>query len=180
MTTPNQNDPYQNPPAGARQPGPPPGYPQASQMPAAAPYVGAPLPAPTVMPGKTKAARIMIFVASGVLGLISLLNLLATVGDPEEYERQMKDALGAEVSASAFSVVYAIFLLYAVVGVILAARFGSGGNGVRVGALVWAGLGIVFGLVSLPVGLVTLVLAILTIVFLAKTESAAWFTRPRQ
>ena len=180
MTTPDPNDPYKVPPPGAGQnSGGAPGYPRSSGMPAAAPYAGGPPPAPTVIPGKTKTARVLIFVAGGLLALISLLNLVAVLGDPDEFEKQAKDAAGAEVASGVYATLFVIFLIYAAAGIFLATRFGNGGNGVRVGALSWAGVGIVVAVLSLPLGVVTLVLSILTIVFLANAESVAWFKRPR-
>lgn len=181
MTTPESNDPYKVPPPGAGQPqqSGTPSYPQSSGIPAAAPYAGGPAPAPTVIPGKTKTARILMFVAGGLLALVSLLNLVMILSDPDEFEKTAKDSAGVEVASGVYVTLFAIFLVFAAVGIFLATRFGTDGNGVRVGSLAWASVGIVVGLLSLPLGAVTLVLSVLTIVFLANSESVAWFKRPR-
>lgn len=181
MTTPNPNDPYNSPPPQAPPPQAP--MPGAPQYQAAPQYQGGMYgggPTFTTIPGKPKTSRVMIFVSAGLLAAISLLGLLGTLADPEAYEEQMEEAIGSEVSAGIFTGMFTIFLLFAVVGIVLATRFGTGGSGVRTGAMVWAGLSIVVGLLSIPFGLVTVVLGILVLVFLSNQESSAWFNRPRQ
>ena len=169
MRTPDPNDPYKSPPPQAPPPqAPPPGVPYGAG------------PVPHVMPNKPKTSRVLIYVSAGLLALFSLMGLAGTLGDPDAYEEQMEDALGTEVSVGVFTGMFTLFLLFALAGIALATRFGTGGSGVRTGAMVWSGFSIVVGLLSLPVGVVTVVLGILVLVFLSNQESSAWFNRPRQ
>lgn len=181
MSTPDPNDPYKAPPPQAPPPpqgqmpqAPPPGAPYGS---APGPYGGGPVP--HVMPSKPKTSRTLIYVSAGLLGLFALMGLMATLGDPEGYEEQMEDALGTEVSVGVFTGMFALFLVFALAGIALATQFGKGGGGIRTGAMIWAGLSIIVGLFSLPVGVVTVVLGILVLVFLSNQESTSWFNRPR-
>ena len=142
----DQHNPYGQPPAAPYpQQAPQPGQPYAP-YPQQAGYPGGPA-VPMVMPGLTKAARIMMHVIASIHLLITLLALV-----------------------------------FAVIGFVLAARYGKGGKGVRIGSIVYASFGIVSGFFNITtwgLGLVVLVLSILVIVFCAKRASAEWFQRPR-
>ncbi|MGI5529876.1 hypothetical protein ACQEVX_21575 [Streptomyces syringium] len=203
----DQNNPYgQQPPQG--QPGY--GYPQ--QAPQGVPaqpgqpyapfpqdqgggYNGAPYGQPFAMPGLTKAARVLLYVIAGVHVVLAGLfaTAIAAIDDAVEKEGTggtVRTANGEEVDVDtvidAGKGVIAFFVLlaavFAIIGIILAARYGKGRNGVRVGSIVYSSFGIISGLITsvmYGLGLVTLVASILVIVFAAKRVSSEWFQRPR-
>ncbi|GGX85269.1 hypothetical protein [Streptomyces hiroshimensis] len=196
----DQNNPY-----GAPQQAPGYGYPQAPQgaqpgQPYAAypqaqgGYAGAPQ-GPQVMPGITKAARIMLYCIAAVhVALAGFFGtLIAAIKDKADEVgpgRTVRTAQGDEVDVDkavdigkgvlGFFILLA--LVFAVIGIILAVRYAKGGNGVRVGSIVYASFGIIGGLLSswaYGLGLITFILSILVIIFAAKQATAEWFRRPR-
>lgn len=196
MSYPNQN-PY-GPPQGQPQGPPQPqyGYPQQQPMQPQQPYAPFPagpmgpggmpgIPAPHQMPGSTKAARVMLFflAATGVIGIIIMavgLNQLSTAsanynglgGDPENI---------FAIGKGAMVFVMILQAAYAAVALVLALQFSKGANGIRIGTIIFGSVSV---LCSIPFavaiyGIPSFVLSILVIVFAAKQESQAWFTRPR-
>ncbi|MGI5339598.1 proline-rich domain-containing protein [Streptomyces sp. CA-181903] len=190
-----QNNPYGPPPqAGYAYPqqAPYPGQPYAP-FPQQGGYHGMP-PVPAEMPGITKAARIFMWVITTVHVIVSGLMIAAYVAIKDESGKHTGetvttrngDTVDAETAfglARGFVAFLAILAaVFAVIGIILAIRYAKGGNGVRVGSIVYASFAIISGLFTAPaygLGLLTLVMAILTIVFCAKRASAEWFQRPR-
>ncbi|MEU1277461.1 hypothetical protein [Streptomyces sp. NPDC005805] len=175
------NNPYaqQGQPQG--QPGY--GYPQA---PPVQPYGGGGYPAgPTEMPGGVKAARVMLFVIAGfqVIGAI-LAGLSAFAISAAQDDPALKDDVQfqqlADMSVGAVWFVTLLILGWGVFAIVLGAKFGSGGNGIRVAALVFGIITAVLGIYPFVlIGLVHTVLAILVAVFVGKSDGAAWFQRPR-
>ena len=70
-----------------------------------------------------------------------------------------------------------LMLVFAALSVTLALKMKTGGNATRVCAIVYGAFATLGGVVSLPSGIVTLALGILIIVFVAKSDGAAWFQR---
>ncbi|MFF3685556.1 hypothetical protein [Streptomyces sp. NPDC002187] len=158
------------------------GYPQA---PPVQPYGGGYPVGPTEMPGGVKAARVMLWVISGlqVIGL-ALLGLGVAAVEKIKDDPTLKGEEGFDaITKFSSGVLYALIGLAVIflVGSIWAAiQCGKGGNGARIGIIVFSSLTIVFSLYPwFPLSLVHLVLAILIVVFVAKSDGAAWFQRQR-
>ncbi|MFR9676252.1 hypothetical protein [Streptomyces sp. TR06-5] len=138
---------------------------------------------PMAMPGGVKAARVLLYVQGGLglLGSILILVFAAMLGGSgsdsgsSAVEADLYSSVGAGVLA-----LFAVFsLVLAVFGIVLATKFANGGNGVRIGAIVYGSIVIALGLFTLPGGILSLVLGVLVVVFVAKSDGNAWFNRPR-
>ncbi|MFI9120328.1 hypothetical protein ACIGW0_13160 [Streptomyces bikiniensis] len=191
------NNPYGQPQGQGQQPGY--GYPQ--QAPQGVPQQGYGYPAappvspyggggysggPTEMPGNVKAARVMLFVIAGlqVIGAVlfglAAATITAAQNDPKLKEDVQFQQL-ADFSTGGIWVATLAVLAWGILAVVLGAKFGSGGNGIRVTTIVFGAITAVLGLYPfLLIGLVHTVLAVLIIVFVAKSDGAAWFNRNKQ
>ncbi|HET9381018.1 MAG TPA: hypothetical protein VFP69_09345, partial [Streptomyces sp.] len=151
---PPQPGPYAPQPA----PGPyPPQY-------AAAPYAPHPQyapPAPLVMPGTVRAARVVVFVMAGLGVLLTAL---------------VAGTSGAEAAGRFFSLFLMTIPLF-----VLAFRYGTGGNGVRVASIVLASLQLLLALGTMgrgvPSGLLPFAGALTLLFLLASHPAGAWFRR---
>ncbi|MFF7729651.1 hypothetical protein [Streptomyces sp. NPDC008001] len=147
----------------------PAGYP----APYATPPAPVQMPAQMPMPSRVKTARTMLFVLGGLqtLGGV-LLTALAAVGAPDGQELTRGQAYATGV----------VGLVLGVASFVVASRFRSGGNGVRIAAAVIGGLILANALISLAMGKLTggpgLALGALVLVNCLAKESAAWFRRP--
>ncbi|WP_043265720.1 integral membrane protein [Streptomyces sp. CT34] len=189
MSYPNPN-PYGPPPG--QQPGY--GYPQQQPMQPQQPvapygaYPGGPMPGmqpqyPTAMPGGVKGARAMLFVLAG-LNLIGLVLAVLGLGGVSKASHDASSSPYADMSA--FNVgkglliaAIVIIVVFTAAAITLAAQFGNGGKGVRIGTIVFGVGTILVSLATFPFGLVHTVLGILVVVFVSKDEGNAWFNRPR-
>lgn len=181
---PYANNPYaQQPP---QQPGAQPGY-GYPQQPGAQPAYGypqAPPPGPGgfvqtppgMMPSQVGGVRIMMFIAGGLQALVSVIGMIGLAVAAEQLKKVGSFA-EANTPIAVMYVVCGAFLAHAAVGIVLGTSLSKGGNGVRVGGIVWASLLTVFGLPFIPLGLVWVALGITCIVLLA--QNAAWFNRPQ-
>ncbi|MEW2634628.1 hypothetical protein AB0903_24045 [Streptomyces sp. NPDC048389] len=172
------NNPYGQPQG---QPGY--GYPQA---PPVQPYAGGGYPTgPQEMPGGVKAARVMLFVIGGFQVIGAIFAAMAAIGLNEaKNDPALKDDLQfqqvADMSVGAVWFITLLILGWGVLAIVLGAKFGSGGNGIRITALVFGVITAVLGIYPfIIVGLVHTVLAILIAVFVGKSDGAAWFNRQR-
>ncbi|MFE1249234.1 hypothetical protein [Streptomyces sp. NPDC058735] len=157
------------------------GYPQA---PPVSPYGGGPA-APATMPGSVSAARVMMWVIVGLqlIGVaifaFSAIALNAakddeSLKDNTAFQDLVGDSTGVIWGYVVFGVAWMIF------AAVLATKFSSGGNGVRVTVLVFAIITAVLGIYPFViVGLVHTILAILVAVFVGNAAGKAWFNRPR-
>ncbi|WP_369146049.1 hypothetical protein [Streptomyces sp. R44] len=157
------------------------GYPAA---PPVSPYGGGYPGAVMEMPGGVKSARVMLWIMS-VLNLIGGIAAIAlSFTFTSELEKQGALSGDEETFANLGQGIMigagVVSLIFAVLGMVLAAKFASGGNGVRIGAIVWASFAVLFSLFSLPLGVVSLALGVMIIVFTAKSDGSAWFNRNRQ
>lgn len=159
------------------------GYPQAP--PVQQPYGGHPggPGGHMEMPGGVKAARVMLWITAAfqVIGGIAVFAMMGSVDDA------LGDAGASSSDAAAFNdlgqgilgFLGVLMLIFAALSVTLALKMKTGGNATRVCAIVYGAFATLGGVVSLPTGIVTLALGILIIVFVAKSDGAAWFQRPR-
>ncbi|MFH9722726.1 hypothetical protein ACH4M4_07135 [Streptomyces sp. NPDC017254] len=158
------------------------GYPAA---PPVSPYGGGGYPGAVMeMPGGVKAARVMLW----ILGAFNVLGGIAAIAISFAVDSELEKSGASSADAEAFAdlgqgiLIGAgiVSLLFAVFGMVLAAKFKSGGNGVRIGSIVWGAFAVLFSLFSLPLGIVSLALGVLIIVFVAKSDGSAWFNRNKQ
>lgn len=144
-------------------------------------YPGGPL----TMPGNVKAARVMLFVIAGLQVIGAILFALIAIGvSAAKNDQKLKDDVDFQQFADYGAGVLWAFTLFAVAwgvfAVVLGAKFGSGGSGVRITTLVFAVITAVLGIYPfVVVGLIYTVLAILVAVFVGKSEGAAWFSRAK-
>ncbi|GAA0419316.1 hypothetical protein [Streptomyces luteireticuli] len=180
----DQNNPYGQPPQAQGY-----GYPQQGGQPYAAypqqgGYNGMP-PVPAEMPGLTKAARVFMWVIAVChIGIAAIYGVaISAVDDAVNKSEHSEDVQKfADFGKGIIGFFVILAAVFAVIGIILALRFAAGGNGVRVGSIVYASFGIISGIFNIGawgLGLVVFILAILTIVFCAKRPTAEWFQRPR-
>ncbi|MFV0134099.1 hypothetical protein ACLGIH_12790 [Streptomyces sp. HMX87] len=191
------NNPYGTP-QGGQQPGQQPGqpgygYPQQQPQgqsgygyPSAPPvqqYGGA--PTPTNMPGSVSAARVMLWVIVGLqaVGVALFAIGAAGVNAAKNDETLQEDAAFqqlADYSAGMLWGITVFALAWGVFAAVLALKFTSGGNGVRITTMVFAIITAILGIYPfILVGLVHTVLAILVAVFVGNANGSAWFNRPR-
>ncbi|WP_329040120.1 hypothetical protein OHT61_19880 [Streptomyces sp. NBC_00178] len=158
------------------------GYPQAPPVPGGYGFPGA----PTEMPGSVKSARVMLYVIAGlqVIGAI-IFAIAAAAVNAAKNDATLKDDVQfqqlADYSGGALWGFVVFAVLWGVFAVVLAAKFGKGGNGLRITTIVFGVITAILGLYPfLVIGLAHTVLAILIIVFVAKADGGAWFNRGRQ
>ncbi|WP_405749236.1 hypothetical protein OHA19_02430 [Streptomyces sp. NBC_00012] len=149
-----------------------------------------------------KAARTVLFLLAGfliILGLAALAQAEAAQSALDPYRGSsgfMAPAVHeAEQEAAAQPVVAQSGMLwsvnYAVIALVLAARFGKGGNALRIGTIVYGAWLCVVGTFALgltassaPAAIVMTALAelaagVLLIFFMVQKDGVAWFSRPR-
>ncbi|MFE1962787.1 hypothetical protein [Streptomyces sp. NPDC059479] len=189
-----QGQPGQQPGYGQQQGQPGYGYPQGQQpgygypqAPPVQPYGGYPgAPGGQLeMPGGVKAARVMLWVIFG-LSLIGMFifAIAAAAVSAAKNDAQLQDDVQfqqlADYSGGLLWGMTVIALLTTVGAIVLAVKFGKGGNGVRVAGIVFGVIVAILGVYPfVGFGLIYTVLAILIAVFVGKADGAAWFNRPR-
>ncbi|MFG2428666.1 hypothetical protein [Streptomyces sp. NPDC048590] len=161
------------------------GYPQAPPVPGGYGYPGG----PESMPGGVKAARIMLYVLGGfqVIGAIVMIVggawLSDQLSDAESSYGSSSSQDVANLSMGIFVVLGIVTLGIALWAILTAAKFSSGGNGIRISAIVYGSFVTLFSVISLLTtnifALISIALGIMVIVFCAKQDGAQWFQRPR-
>ncbi|GLX52760.1 hypothetical protein Shyhy01_57100 [Streptomyces hygroscopicus subsp. hygroscopicus] len=167
------NNPYGNPQGQPQQPGY--GYPAAP--PVQQSYAAAPM---TTMPGKVNAARVMLWVivALQVIG-VGLFAFSAVAVNKAKNDNSVPGLADYPVGVLwAFMVLALAWLVWAIV---LATKFSSGGNNLRVTTLVFGILTAVLGVYPflVVVGIFHIVLGILIATFVGGADGKAWFNRAR-
>ncbi|WP_031083769.1 hypothetical protein [Streptomyces sp. NRRL WC-3549] len=158
------------------------GYPQAPPVQGGYGYPGG----PTEMPGGVKAARVMLWVIAGLqlIGVILFGVAAAAVNAAKNDETLKDDAQFQDLVDYSGGVLwgFTVFaVLWLVFAVVLAVKFGKGGNGLRVTTIVFGVITAILGIYPFVLfGLVHTVLAILVTVFVAKSDGDAWFNRQQQ
>jgi hypothetical protein len=193
------NNPYGQQQGGQQPGGQQPGYGYPQQAPQGVPQQGYGYPqappvqggygfpgGPTEMPGGVKAARVMLYVIAGLQVIGTIFVALAAVAvnaakdDPSLQEDVQFQEL-ADYSGSALWGIAVFAVLWGVLAVVFAAKFGKGGNGIRIATIVFGVITAILGIYPFIVmGLVHTILAILVVVFVAKSDGGAWFNRQRQ
>ncbi|MDI3385654.1 hypothetical protein QIS99_05395 [Streptomyces sp. B-S-A8] len=152
------------------------GYPQQAQPGGYPGYPGGAME----MPGGVKAARVMLWVivAFQIIGGIFSFVGAAAVNELGE-GAPTADTAAMDFGAGMLVVLGILILLLAGLGVWLAASFKNGGSTTRVCAIVYGAFIVLGGIAQLPLGIVSIAVGVLIIVFVAKSDGAAWFNRPR-
>ncbi|KDQ69071.1 hypothetical protein ACIPJG_08885 [Streptomyces halstedii] len=161
------------------------GYPQAPPVPGG--YGGYP-GVPGEMPGGVKAARVMLYVLGGfqVIGAIIMVAagawLSDQLSDTETYGSSSSQDM-ANIGMGVFVVIGILTLGIALWAILTAAKFSTGGNGIRISAIIYGSLVTLFSVISLLTAnvfaLISVALGIMVIVFCARQDGAQWFQRPR-
>ncbi|GGT11985.1 hypothetical protein GCM10010271_13540 [Streptomyces kurssanovii] len=158
------------------------GYPQA---PPVQPYGGGFPTGPQEMPGGVKAARVMLYIIAGfqLIGTILFALSAVAIGKAKEDPALRDDVQFQDLADYSSGVLWLLTLLvlaWGVFAIVLAVKFGSGGNGIRIAAMVFGIITAILGIYPfILVGLVHTVLAILVTVFVGKSDGGAWFNRQR-
>ncbi|MGN9792147.1 hypothetical protein ACWGH4_26620 [Streptomyces sp. NPDC054847] len=159
------------------------GYPQA---PPVQPYGGGGFPTgPQEMPGGVKAARVMLYIIAGfqLIGTILFALSAVAIGKAKDDPALRDDVQFQDLADYSSGVLWLLTLLvlaWGVFAIVLAVKFGSGGNGIRIAAMVFGIITAILGIYPfILVGLVHTVLAILVTVFVGKSDGGAWFNRQR-
>jgi hypothetical protein len=173
--------PQQQQPAG-QQPGY--GYPQ--QQAGYPAYPGG-AQVPQSMPGLLVTARVLLFILGGFQIIFGLIMLLGAAGTDMLTDSQLSDAgldgISADAVTGIFVAVGLIFLLLSPVSITLGVKFGKGGNGVRVGTIVYGGFGVLLGLLMFVgggfFGVLALAFSGIMIASCVTASGKAWFNRPK-
>ncbi|WP_326711549.1 MULTISPECIES: hypothetical protein [unclassified Streptomyces] len=170
--------PQGQPPQQPQQPGY--GYPQGQPA-----YPGGNV-MPMTMPGLMTTARVLIYIMSG-LQIIAAIAVGLLVGAAQDVSSSA--GVGDKTSglAGLGFVFVAILIILAVLGIILAVKFSTGGSGVRVTTIVYASLIILGGIVNIASGtssgvfsaLIALAIGGIIMAAMVNSQASAWFNRPR-
>ncbi|MFJ3213146.1 hypothetical protein [Streptomyces flaveolus] len=194
----------QQPGFGFSQGPPPPGYPPQPQVSPGFGYVQQPgyNSVSLDMPQRVKAARIVLFLLAGfliVLGLAALAEADAAQSAVDRYSgfpglmpsavHAAEQKAAVQTSVAQTEMVWGV--IYTALTLVLAARFGKGGNALRIGTIVYGAWLCVIGTFALALtadvaptatviaAVVELAAGVLLIVLMVQKESIAWFSRPR-
>ncbi|WP_037682029.1 proline-rich domain-containing protein [Streptomyces griseus] len=183
------NNPY-GAPQGQQQPGygypeqqpPAPGY-GYPQAPPVGAYAGA--AAPTTMPGTVNTARVLLWIIVGlqIIGVALFAFAAVTVNAAKNDDTLKNNTAFQDLADQSSGMIWAMTvfaLAWAVFAIVLATKFNSGRNGVRITLLVFGIITAVLGIYPfVVVGLIHTVLAILVAVFVGNANGKAWFNRPQ-
>ncbi|MCC3766844.1 hypothetical protein [Streptomyces sp. UNOC14_S4] len=128
------------------------------------------------MPSGIKTSRILLFIIGGLYSLLGpLLFVMASVVGGKTEDKDLTP--GAMYATGAFA------LIVGVAALVIASRFGKGGDGHRIGAVVVAGVILANGILSLLAGQAMFMAgnatALVILVNCLKKDNIAWFKRPR-
>ncbi|MBB1255701.1 hypothetical protein [Streptomyces alkaliterrae] len=201
MSYPNDNNPYGAPPPGqpqqpygqppAGQPQQPYGYPQQPYGQQPPGYPGA--TPPPAMPGQVVTARVLMFVAGGLLVLGAVAMFILALVAPNLSDRDLRESGLQELGRGGLTVfaviLFVVFAGLAVFHILTAAKFGKGRSGTRVAAIIATSLNCLLAVFSLVtsfagggapiVGLLWTASCVVTLVFLSMAPAAQWFNRPQ-
>ncbi|MFF4866794.1 hypothetical protein ACFY3J_34900 [Streptomyces sp. NPDC001231] len=154
------------------------------------------------MPQRVKTARIVLFLLAGfliILGLAALAQAEAAQSSLDPYSEswwsnapaveEAEQKAAAQMLVAQVGMIWAT--IYAALALVLAARFGKGGNALRICTIVYGAWLCVVGTFALGLtasaapatmvmaSLAELAAGVLLIVFMAQKDGVAWFSRPR-
>lgn len=141
---------------------------------------------PQTMPGGVSASRVFLWILSGLSLIGGVIFLLAAIAlnaakDSDELADDSQFQSLVDQSSGVLWFMTFIAVVWTVASIILAIKINTGGAGLRTALIVYGALTIVLGIYPFGgvVGIVHIVLSILLIVFVSKSDGAAWFKRPR-
>ncbi|MEV6326536.1 hypothetical protein [Streptomyces sp. NPDC051909] len=196
------NNPYGQPPQGQPGYGQPPqgqpgyGYPQQAPQgvppqqgygypaaPPVSPYGGGYPHGPTKMPGLMTAARVIMFILSGLQILIAII---AGIGIAAASSATRSSEASGMLAGFGFALVV-ILLVIAGLGIFLAVKFATGGTAIRVLTIIYASLMLLGALgnfasgeaTGVPGGIISLALGGVILASMVGPQASAWFNRPR-
>ncbi|MER5443741.1 DUF3824 domain-containing protein [Streptomyces sp. NPDC002790] len=158
------------------------GYPAYPPQPGQ-PYGGGPVM--TTMPGTVSTARVLLWVIVGlqIIGVALFAIAAASVSAAKNDAQLKEDAAFQQLADYSSGMLWGLTVfavLWAAFAVVLAVKFNTGGNGLRVAAMIFGIITAIMGLYPfLVVGLVHTVLAVLIAVFVGNANGSAWFNRAR-
>ncbi|MFE6051932.1 hypothetical protein ACFQ6N_14325 [Kitasatospora sp. NPDC056446] len=198
---PDPNNPYGQqqqaaPGYGYPQQAPPPagyGYPQQ----AAPAYGYAPAVAPS-MPGLVTTARVLLFIVGGSQVLLAIIFLI-TAAVAKDATNKLSSTTSSDNpfttigdAAAGIAVVLAVvFALAAALSITLGAKFGKGGNSVRITTIVYGSIASLLGLLDLiagisakvtlnvVIGVLWVAICVIWITAMCTRDGVNWFNRPR-
>ncbi|MFJ9843968.1 hypothetical protein ACIRYZ_26615 [Kitasatospora sp. NPDC101155] len=199
---PDPNNPYGQPPAapgyGYPQQAPPaaPGYGYPQQAPMAAPGYGYAPAVPQSMPSLVMTARVLLFIVGGsqVLGALAFLIGAAAAKDAVNKSGASSDDFISSIgnaAAGVAAVIGILFALAATLSITLGAKYGKGGNAVRITTIVYGSIASLFGLaimvgginakitVNIILGLIWIAICVIWITAMCVQDGVNWFNRPR-
>ncbi|MFE0106686.1 hypothetical protein [Streptomyces sp. NPDC059009] len=141
-----------------------------------------PFPAPGMpMPGTVKTARVLLFTIGGLNAITGLFLLVAGAAAPAHTHG---DEDGSALSPWILLAIGALSVALAAAAVVLAARFRSGGDGVRAGAIAIGALVAANALINLVSGSggmagPGIALGSIVVANCLRRDAAAYFNRPR-
>ncbi|MFH8382754.1 hypothetical protein ACH4E7_17650 [Kitasatospora sp. NPDC018058] len=197
---PDPNNPYGQPPAApgygypqqAPQAPPVPGY----GYPPAAPGYGYAPAVPQSMPGLVMTTRVLLFIIGGVQVILAGFCLIAAAATKDVVTKTSStsdDFISSIGNAAAgiLLVVGVVWALAATLSITLGAKFGKGGNGVRITTIVYGSIASIFGLldliggisskvtVNIIIGLIWIAICVIWITAMCVRDGVNWFNRPR-
>ncbi|MEU6482928.1 hypothetical protein [Streptomyces sp. NPDC046887] len=175
--------PQQGQPQQPAQPGY--GYPAAPPAPAAAPGYGYP-GVPASMPGLVTTARVLLFIVGG-LQIIAAIVFAFVVAAAQDISSEVGAGDATSGLAGLGFILVLILVAFALWAIILGAKMGKGGNGVRITTIVYASLFLVLSLLNFGNGtassvvsaLIGLAIGGIILAAMLTKDGAAWFNRPR-
>ncbi|MET8623202.1 proline-rich domain-containing protein [Kitasatospora sp. NPDC004669] len=198
---PDPNNPYGQPPAapgyGYPQQAPPaPGYGYPQQAPPVAPGYGYAPAVPQSMPGLVMTTRVLLFIVGGAQVLLALAFLIgaAVANDAVNKSGASSDDFISSIGHAAAGIAVVIGIVWALaatLSITLGAKFGRGGNGVRITTIVYASIASLFGLIDLVggisqkvtvnivFGLIWVAICVIWITAMCVRDGVNWFNRPR-
>ncbi|WP_019888885.1 hypothetical protein [Streptomyces purpureus] len=153
------------------------GYPQAP--PVQQPYGGGYPGGAMEMPGGVKATRVMLWVIAAFQIIGAIIAFAGGAMVKSELENSGAGAEAENLATGLVVFVGILALIFAAISVTLALKVKSGGNATRICTIVYGAFIVLGGIFQLPLGIVSIALGVLIIVFVAKSDGAAWFQRPR-
>ncbi|MFF9645422.1 hypothetical protein [Kitasatospora aureofaciens] len=195
---PDPNNPYGQPPA--------PGYGYPQQAPPPAPGYGYPQPVapaygyapalPQVMPGLVMTTRVLLFVIGGVQVILAGFCLIAAAvaNDAVNKTSTSSDDFISSIGHAAMGILLVIGVVWALaaaLSITLGAKFGKGGNGVRITTIVYGSIAALFGVldliggintkitVNIIIGLIWIAICVIWITAMCVRDGVNWFNRPR-
>lgn len=142
---------------------------------------------PAQMPGLVKTARVLLFIIGGLEIVIALF---AAIGGAVLASTSSTSSTSSGLVGGVLVAVAIVVVGFGILAIVLAAKFGKGGNGVRITTIVFASLSLLGSLSNFantggttPAGvlggIIGLAIGGIILAAMVSSSGAAWFKRPR-